>query len=53
MTIVYIVILESETKEIEDIWLVKDAKVDKPTPTIICKADYKNENLDENLEESK
>lgn len=36
----------------KNIQLVEDAKVDKPTPTIRRQADYKDENLEENLEES-
>ena len=50
--IVHIEISESEAKEIEDIHLVKDAKVDKLTPKVTRQADYKNEDLDENLEVS-
>ena len=50
--IVHIEISESETKEMEDIMLVEDAKVDKPTPTVTHQADHEDENLDENLEQS-
>ncbi len=35
-----------------DIQLIKDAKVDKPISTIIREIDHKDENLDKNLEES-
>ena len=50
--IVHIEIPESETKEMEDIQLVKDVEVDQPTPTVTCQADYEDEDLDENLKES-
>ena len=50
--IVYIEIPESEAKKIEDIQLVKNAKLDKPTPTVIRQADHEDEDFNENFEES-
>ncbi len=50
--IVYIEISESKAKEMEDIHLVENVKVDKPTFTITCQVDHEDEDLDENLEES-
>ena len=52
-TIVYIEIPKTKAKEQEDIQLIKDAKVDKLTLTIIHQAYYKYDDFDENLEESK
>ena len=51
--IVYIKIPESEAKEIEDIQLVNDAKVNKPIPIVTRQVDYEDEDLNENLEDSK
>ncbi len=50
--IVHIKIPESEAKKMEDIQLVEDVEVDKPTPTITRQADHEDEDLDKNLEES-
>lgn len=50
--IVHIEIPKLEAKKIEDIQLVEDVKVDKPTPTITRQANHEDEDLDENLEES-
>ena len=50
--IIHIEILESEAKEMEDIQLVEDAKIDKPTPTITRQADHEDEDFDENFEKS-
>ena len=49
--IVYIEISKSETKKIEDIQLIENAKVDKPTPTVTRQTDHEDKDLDENLEE--
>lgn len=52
-TIVHIEILKSKAKKIENIWHIKDAEVDKPTPNVICQANHENKNLDEDLEKLK
>ena len=50
--IIYIEIPESEAKKIKDIQLVKDAKVNKPTPIVTRQAEHEHKNLNENLGES-
>ena len=47
--IVHIEISESETKEMEDIQLVQDAKIDKPILTVTRQADHEDKDFDENL----
>lgn len=52
-TIIDIEISILETKEMEDIQLIKDAKIDKLTPTVTRQANHEDENFDENLQKSK
>ena len=51
--IVHIEIFESKALEMEDIQLVENFEVNKTIPTITRQADYEQEDLDMNLEESK
>ena len=50
--IVHIKISELEAKEMEDIQLIKDAKIDKRVLIVIYQIDHENKDLDKNLKES-